>query len=400
MAHIIILIPGLMGSVLKLNGQQIWPGPIESLIFPFQKMRELLSEDLVATDCIRKYAVYDQYQQLIDDLKKCEFIEGETLFVAPYDWRRDIATAAKELADKVDNHSVTGQSRNDITLLGHSLGGLVSRYYLESGEFEDRPGFSHVRQLITLGTPHYGAPKALPAALGQEKSSFLHKDQVREVVNDDRYPSLYQILPSQNEPFAWDRSAHKQLNRVDIYEASAIKKLGLSKVNLKAAQQFQKSLDINKRPPNIRYFCFSGTRHSTTTHLMIRLLDAGLSQAEKVEIEDGGDGTVPTWSSFILGFQRMFVGAEHATIFRDRNLRQAMATLLGKDGLLAGVPEKTQVSLRDKVLEPEDIVHVTISFLGDIQDFSGVLTVELADINAATGDVIYGRPSVQAPVEY
>jgi len=402
MAHIVIFVPGMMGSILKLNGQEIWPGSVNvaSLILPFPRMNELLSEDLVATDCIRKVVIVDQYQQLIDDLEKCGFTEGDTMFVAAYDWRKDIARCAEELAQHIDKHTHTGSSKNEITLLAHSLGGLVSRHYLESQRFENRPGFSCVRQLITLGTPHHGAPKALPAALGQEKNVFLSKDQVREFVNDARYPSLYQVLPSQTEPFAWDRSDQKQLDQVDIYDPSVIKKLGLSKQNLEAAKEFRKSIDTSRRPSNVRYFCFSGTRHSTITHVMVRLLNTGGSQADKIEIEDGGDGTVPTWSSFIIGFQRLFVGAEHGTIFRDLNLRRALATLLGKEGLLAGVPAKTQVSVRDRVVEPEDIVHVTISFPDEIQDFSGVLTIELAKVNEATGDVSYAQPSVQAPVEY
>jgi triacylglycerol esterase/lipase EstA (alpha/beta hydrolase family) len=45
----------------------------------------------------------------------------------------------------------------EISLVAHSMGGLVARYHLESGHFKGRPGFGRVRRLLTLGTPHNGA---------------------------------------------------------------------------------------------------------------------------------------------------------------------------------------------------------------------------------------------------
>src|SRR3712207_7538424 len=47
----------------------------------------------------------------------------------------------------------------EVSLVAHSMGGLISRYYLESGRFNDRPGFRAVRRLITMGTPHRGADR-------------------------------------------------------------------------------------------------------------------------------------------------------------------------------------------------------------------------------------------------
>ena len=60
MTAVAILIPGIMGSVLKLGDEIIWPGPVSSLIFSFGKMPELMREDLVATDCIRSFSVTTQ----------------------------------------------------------------------------------------------------------------------------------------------------------------------------------------------------------------------------------------------------------------------------------------------------------------------------------------------------
>lgn len=70
----------------------------------------------------------------------------------------DIRTAAELLGRHVEEICLrTGHQRIDI--VGHSLGGLIARYYVQ------RLGGDHrVRTLITLGTPHGGTAFAPPAA--------------------------------------------------------------------------------------------------------------------------------------------------------------------------------------------------------------------------------------------
>ena len=38
MTHVVVLIPGIMGSVLKLGNEIIWPGPVGSLVLPYRKI--------------------------------------------------------------------------------------------------------------------------------------------------------------------------------------------------------------------------------------------------------------------------------------------------------------------------------------------------------------------------
>ena len=402
MPHVAIIVPGIMGSVLELNGEIIWPGPVRSLVLPYKKMKELMRDDLKPVDCIRSYFITNQYQQLINDLETCGFSEKDkTLIVAAYDWRKDNAESAESLAKYVDETVALHGANTELSIIGHSMGGLVSRYYLESGRFTGHSGLKHIRRLITLGTPHRGAALALPIVLGYEKRLFLNKDQVLQVASDVRYPAAYQLLPPQDEPFAWDGSDGNQLSQINIYDPRVADSLGLVQANLQVAQRFHAALDFAKRPGHVRYFCFTGTRHTTAAHVIIRSLGANRSEAVKIEQEDSGDGTVPTWSSFLTGLQRMFVGGEHGTIYHNRSLRRTLATLLGKEGYLKGVPNEIEVALREKVVEPEDLVHVAITFGTGIQDFSGVLTIERAQLNPETGLVEgFGTPIKIHPVEY
>src|SRR5688572_16673568 len=118
MAHVAVLIPGIMGSELRLGAEVIWPGPIKSLVFAYTKMDQLLSPDLVATDVIRSYSFSTQYQALIDDLTDLGFRESDrTLLAFPYDWRKSNENAAERLADLLDTVPILHGEGADVTLL-------------------------------------------------------------------------------------------------------------------------------------------------------------------------------------------------------------------------------------------------------------------------------------------
>ncbi|MEV7612292.1 alpha/beta fold hydrolase [Streptomyces sp. NPDC089799] len=66
----------------------------------------------------------------------------------------DLRTAARRLGHRVEELCArTGHQRVD--LVGHSLGGLVARYYVQR-----LGGDARVRTLVTLGTPHAGTAVA------------------------------------------------------------------------------------------------------------------------------------------------------------------------------------------------------------------------------------------------
>ena len=90
---------------------------------------------------------------------------------------RDLRYYAARLADEIAwVKNATGAAGVD--LVGHSMGGLVARCYVETADFASLlggPGFpdygttyrGDVRTLVTLATPHHGTPFAgLGAWLG------------------------------------------------------------------------------------------------------------------------------------------------------------------------------------------------------------------------------------------
>jgi pimeloyl-ACP methyl ester carboxylesterase len=413
MTKVAILVPGIMGSRLELNGELIWPGSLLSLIGPYKKMDKLLAPDLDFPDVIRDFSISEQYDAIIDDLARCGFRESDnppTMYVCPYDWRKDNAESAETLAAKISEVAAAhgGPANCEISIIAHSMGGLIGRYYLESGKFKDRSGFGSVKRLLTLGTPHRGAPLALLAALGMEKRLFLSAEQVHRLVSDTRFPALYQLMPPPGEPFVWNEDRSSEYSAMDVYEPPLITALGLIEENLEKARKFHAKLDMTKRPDYdgkpVRYFFFVGTRQKTVSGVsLLPPIGGGKYRARRMELEDAGDGTVPIWSGSITGVQGQPVGGEHSTIYKNDLLRRTMGILLGSPGILAApvrTMQRVEVALRERVVNPGDPVNVTLTFGAGVDKLNGRLDVQRALIDEQNTVAGYANPVSSHSISY
>ncbi len=402
---IAVIIPGIMGTELTYKGKVIWPGPVSDLLFPYRYMKELMQPNLVPTRLIGSVSLSAQYDSLIEDLRICKFREESqppTLYTLPYDWRLDNRTTAIKLAELLDAIVAVHGEVAEIALVAHSMGGLIARYFLESGLFQDRSGYKSVRMLITLGTPHRGSPEALTAILGFERRLWLNEQQVSELVNNPSYPSTYQLLPPPGESFAWNRDPAARCSPIEIYDAAVARNLGLVQANLKAAQEFHAKLDYRQRPVGTRYFTFVGTRQTMASHLFMRM-PAQSRFVEKFETEDAGDGTVPLWSAGLTGIQGQVVGGEHGTIYRNSELRRTLGILLGGADLLraaeSDLQKKVEVAIRERVCNPTDTVHIALTFTTGTTKLKGVLQIERA-IMSPSGKVIKFQTKQKHAITY
>ena len=79
--------------------------------------------------------------------------------VSSYDYgllTRDIPSAAELLGEAIEK-LVANSGYERIHVIGHSLGGLIARYFVQR-----LGGDAHVHTLVTLGTPHQGTQLARP----------------------------------------------------------------------------------------------------------------------------------------------------------------------------------------------------------------------------------------------
>jgi hypothetical protein len=119
-------------------------------------------------------------------------VPGADVVAVPYDFRVGIEAAAERL-DRVVSARLDGLSEGEraarVIVVGHSMGGLVARYWM--GPMGRWPW---CRALITLGTPHRGAPKALDWLVNGPRAAGVPLPGVRPVLRSWR--SLPQLLPA------------------------------------------------------------------------------------------------------------------------------------------------------------------------------------------------------------
>jgi pimeloyl-ACP methyl ester carboxylesterase len=109
--------------------------------------------------------------------------------------------AARRLGATLDAMAeARGDAHARFNVIGHSMGGLVARYYLRYGTAEpdeDAPitwaGARRIRQLVLVATPNGGSVPALSAILNGERVGLSYTTLAASVTS--RMVSLYQLLP-------------------------------------------------------------------------------------------------------------------------------------------------------------------------------------------------------------
>ena len=234
----IILIPGMMGSVLKRTTIELFPDYPDG--FPGARERHLLLKDnigderpihqrtVVPSDVFRDYffsigGYFDYYEKLIKFLKNdlgyveynavnrperrthagCDMSQTNAdLFLFAYDWRNKNELSARDLRDFVlCVRELYGGSNNPnfrFQILAHSNGGLVARRYILEGMYGTSQNYNpYVERMITLGSPWLGAPKAIPVLHNGNfdgVNTLLHPDTLKEI---GRWmPGPHELLPS------------------------------------------------------------------------------------------------------------------------------------------------------------------------------------------------------------
>lgn len=244
---LVVFLPGITGSVLAKDGHDVWAISAGSLWAALRSrggsLRDLVLEDddpelPVAPDGVTAprlikgphlapgLAKIDGYAPVVeailakfDVVPAVEGSDAPANFIEfPYDWRRDNRAAARLLADTVNTRldawkRATGVPDPKVILIGHSMGGLIARHYLEV-----MGGWERCRALITYGTPYRGSLNALSfLADGFRKFGLDLSDVLRSC------PSVYQLLPIYpcvTDGQTWARVSECSIDGVDRQRAA------------------------------------------------------------------------------------------------------------------------------------------------------------------------------------
>jgi len=145
----VIVLPGILGSNLALDGKRIWLG-----IRLIGGLKKLAWDPASAAHVTPDGPIGMVYDDLIEQLA----LTHEVIAFA-YDWRRPVEDEARRLADVVDAALARRDtSQQPVRLIAHSMGGLVARtMQLERPEVWQRMMAREGARLLMLGTPNGGS---------------------------------------------------------------------------------------------------------------------------------------------------------------------------------------------------------------------------------------------------
>jgi pimeloyl-ACP methyl ester carboxylesterase len=221
----VVIVPGVMGSgLLRPDGTRVWLNVRNAigqyslrlpLDVPVARARDDLAPgSLLGTqEMVPRLFGFTEYYDLITILETFGYrpatradAHGLVHHVCAYDWRRDLVESARQLDATLDALAdLRGDRDTRFNVVGHSMGGLVARYYLRYGTAEPRDGApvtwagaKRIANLVLVATPNAGGIHALEALVLGNRVGLSYTTLSNAVVA--RMPSVYQLLPPKGAP--------------------------------------------------------------------------------------------------------------------------------------------------------------------------------------------------------
>ncbi len=216
----VIFIHGVAGSVLRSGGNEIWPTVVPTNVAALNLNTG--PTDVEAVDVVREYDVggaglkieqfYGPFIRYMErKIGHREFpLEGQrsrltsnymattsferkpTFFVFPYDWRKPNASHMATLRQYIQNiRQLHGGAK--VSLVVHSMGGLVMRRYLLEYGTED------IDKVVTVGSPILGAPEVSHRMITGNFFGVAPVDFINNRVMKDAIATMtavHELLPS------------------------------------------------------------------------------------------------------------------------------------------------------------------------------------------------------------
>jgi len=375
MPDVVVLLPGITGSVLKKNGKVVWgfsASTISKALFTLGSSMEetmALPHDDPGVDDLGDGIVADAlmpdlhllpgiwkidgYGKIAEAIKaNFAVTEGRNFFQYPYDWRRDNRVSARRLAKAAHGwlsawRQSSGNAQARLILVGHSMGGLVSRYFLECME-----GWKTTKALVTFGTPYRGSLNALDGlANGLKKGPLDLSTLARQLT------ALYQLLPVFE---CYDAGDGKLLR---VGETTGIPNVDAAKAAAALAfhREIETAVTQNQKLPQYQspgYRIYPVVGIAQQTSLSARRAGGKVEMLQTYKGEAlGGDGTVPRVSAIPIELSANPSAAMYAAT-QHGSLQNADAVITHLSGLLSGLDLDLGAFRKPKAqiaLEVEDV---------------------------------------------
>lgn len=289
--------------------------------------------DLFSSQLLPGFIGVDDYQTILGALQRSAGA-GQVLSF-PYDWRLSNRHAAKRLETTAMDalrqwQDKSGNRNGKLWLVCHSMGGLVARYFCEH-----LGGRDHTRAVITIGTPHRGAVKALGALVNGIRYGPIDLSPMLRSL-----PSVYELLPlypAVREEHGKTIHVHRlaelfgldPITGEEVRTPEAVPFAGIDRDWLRRALELHRDIrvpaqareDQGQSSPYSQYAFFNRRQR---TPLSARVNGAGVDLLETYprpvgngwrEDDDRGDGTVPSFASVPIEW----AGSERAIAIGEKH---------------------------------------------------------------------------------
>jgi len=303
----VVVVPGFAGSNLWRGSEQVWPS-LKLLGHPeFLRVERPLEahgilDQLVVVPGLLKLA---QYSALTDYLRRSLGYEvGRDLLEFAYDFRQDNRRSAAQLGAAIEQWNAPGP----ITVIAHSMGCLIARYYIER-----LGGKRRVERVVLLGGPHAGNPYAFASLLAGPHLLPLGMKNAQWREQLATFASWYQILPT--DPCVTDDDASLDVLADDSWVPERQRPL------LHDARRFRQELGTHSSVPAV---CVFGYGIKTIAGASVERGAAGEVVRAALRFTDAGDGMIPQQSAVLPGAEIHPVRQQHGSLYVDDDVRMRL----------------------------------------------------------------------------
>lgn len=193
---IVVLLPGIMGSVLRSGDNMIW------VDMPAISKGEIARSLSAGAPNVKASGLINEFYGAF----VAELLHTHDVVTFPYDWRLSVADAAadlkKRLGELIDNYN------QPVRIVAHSMGGVVVKQLMRSDQafwstYINRPE----SRLVMLGTPWMGSYLIMEVLTGHSRrvrqlALIDFKNSRQELLKIfNNYPGVYDLLALDGREF-------------------------------------------------------------------------------------------------------------------------------------------------------------------------------------------------------
>jgi pimeloyl-ACP methyl ester carboxylesterase len=293
----IVFIHGFLGSEIKCGGDELWPNipPKPNLLgmaLDIDGVSPASGACAATVDGIVKSVPGKQiYGPTVDFLNQLYAQEPGSVYFFNWDWRTGPQQSLAKLDAKIEEIRAAHEN-SKVVIMAHSYGGLLARLYVDDAGRADK-----VARVLTVGTPAWGAPKALfPLYGGIEEPDAPFLSLGLFLNEDDLWEFSRNLL---GEYFLYPSESYGPWLTIDPTSSTPVDRQGLQNYVLQlggnpallgqALNLHASTLDARyvPGPGDPKFEVIVGTGLPTIT--AVQVLPGGYLAI----VYDNGDGTVP-----------------------------------------------------------------------------------------------------------